>query len=365
MDMDLEQKAIMRLREAADTSERFYKAPLIVTTSGGKDSSVCVALAEKAGIDFEVMHNHTTVDAPETVYFIRHEFKRLEEKGVKCTVNYPHYKGERVTMWSLIPQKLMPPTRLVRYCCSILKERGGQGRYITTGVRWAESAARKKNRGIFENGHSNPEKRVILNNDNDDRRRLFETCMRQHKAVCNPIIDWSDADVWDYIESEKIPVNPLYECGFSRVGCVGCPMAGTQGRQKEFSRYPKYQDAYIRAFDKMLEERKRRGKMQGTWRAGTTGRDIFPLVDGGRGAPRTNGVRRPLIRGGRGMVGADFTRTCEGCEHVVAEPWSKDTLSYRCFASGRCKGRVVGVKRFDPYIPAWCPKLSKNGGVKQ
>lgn len=141
MDMDLEQKAIMRLREAADTSERFYKAPLIVTTSGGKDSSVCVALAEKAGIDFEVMHNHTTVDAPETVYFIRHEFKRLEEKGVKCTVNYPHYKGERVTMWSLIPQKLMPPTRLVRYCCSILKERGGQGRYITTGVRWAERRA--------------------------------------------------------------------------------------------------------------------------------------------------------------------------------------------------------------------------------
>ena len=183
MDMDLEQKAIMRLREAADTSERFYKAPLIVTTSGGKDSSVCVALAEKAGIEFEVMHNHTTVDAPETVYFVRREFKRLEEKGIKCTVNYPHYKGERVTMWSLIPQKLMPPTRLVRYCCSILKERGGQGRYITTGVRWAESTKRKNNRGIYETMPSDPRKKIVLNNDNDDRRRLFETCMRQHTAV--------------------------------------------------------------------------------------------------------------------------------------------------------------------------------------
>ena len=106
-------------------------------------------------------------------------------------------------------------------------------------------------------------------------REAADTSERFYKAVCNPIIDWSDADVWDYIESEKIPVNPLYECGFSRVGCVGCPMAGTKGRQKAFSRYPKYQDAYIRAFDKMLEERKRRGKMQGTWRAGTTGRDIF------------------------------------------------------------------------------------------
>ena len=60
-------------------------------------------------------------------------------------------------------------------------------------------------------------------------------------------------------------------------------------------------------------------------------------------------------------MNADFSRTCEGCEHVVTESWSKDTLSYRCFAPGRCKGRVVGVKRFDQYIPAWCPKI---GGMR-
>lgn len=50
----------------------------------------------------------------------------------------------------------------------------------------------------------------------------------------------------------------------------------------------------------------------------------------------------------------------EGCEHVVTEPWAKDIISYRCFAPGRCKGRVVGVKRFDPHIPAWCPKLERS-----
>ena len=43
------------------------------------------------------------------------------------------------------------------------------------------------------------------------------------------------------------------------------------------------------------------------------------------------------------MVGADFTRTCEGCEHVVAEPLTKGNLSYRCFAPGRCKGYTVGL----------------------
>lgn len=273
--MDKEQTAIDRLRATSEMSLNYYKLPLVITTSGGKDSSVCVALAERAGIPFEIMHSHTTADAPETVYFVRSEFRRLEEKGIKCAVNYPVYKGARTSMWNLIPQKLIPPTRLVRYCCSILKERGGAGRFITTGVRWAESVKRKNNRGIYETMPSDVKKKIILNNDNDDRRRLFETCTLKAKRTCNPIIDWTDADVWDYIESEHIPVNPLYQCGFSRVGCIGCPMAGTAGRQKQFARYPQYERMYIRAFDRMLEERARRGKMQESWRAGTTGKDVF------------------------------------------------------------------------------------------
>ena len=268
--MDKEQAAIARLKEAALMSETYYQKPLIVTTSGGKDSDVCIHLALAAGIDFEVQHNHTTADAPETVYHVRDTFKRLEDKGIKCTTNLPTYKGQPVTMWTLIPQKLMPPTRLMRYCCSVLKEGGGAGRMITTGVRWAESAARKKNRGIYEAG-----KTLILNNDNDDTRRLFENCRFQAKRVCNPIIDWTDQDVWNYIDAEHIEVNPLYQCGFDRVGCVGCPMAGKKRREFEFTRYPTYQRLYIRAFDRMLEERAAKGKLDSAWRMGTTGRDVF------------------------------------------------------------------------------------------
>ena len=277
--MDKEQAAIERLRFASSVSEQYYKKPLVVTTSGGKDSSVVLELALRAGIDFELMHSHTTADAPETVRFLRSEFKRLEDMGFpseQIIVNYPAYKGSRCSMWSLIPQKLMPPTRVVRYCCSILKERGGQGRYITTGIRWAESLKRKNTRGIYEGNVNIPSKNVILNNDNDDRRRLFETCALQHKAVCNPIIDWTDRDVWDFIADAKIPVNPLYGCGFERVGCIGCPMAGTAGRYHEFAYWPGYQQLYIKAFDRMLKERKRRGK-NNLWvdQDGMTGEDVF------------------------------------------------------------------------------------------
>lgn len=268
--MDKEKTAIERLKAASEMSLAYYKQPILVTDSGGKDSSVCKELALRAGVPFEVQHNHTTADAPQTVYFVRDEFKRLEEKGVSCTVEMPFYKGQRVTMWSLIPQKSMPPTRLVRYCCAVLKEQGGKDRFITTGVRWAESANRKNSRGIFEKNHDKPERRIILNNDNDDKRQLFESCRLQGKRTCNPIIDWTDAEVWDFLNDAKVPVNPLYRCGFDRVGCVGCPLAG-DSRHVEFAHFPTYRDAYIRAFDKMIELRRLR-RLETDWK---TGEEVF------------------------------------------------------------------------------------------
>mgnify|MGYP002677861546 FL=1 len=273
---DLEQIAIERLRCASGMSLRLFKLPLLIAYSGGKDSDVLLRLAEKSGIPFEVQHNLTTADAPETVYHIRDTFRRLEEKGIKCEVD-KHIKpdGTRITMWNLIPRKLIPPTRLMRYCCSELKEGGGRGRFIATGVRWAESAARKKNRGSLEVIVPGSRQRsLILANDNDESRMLFESCQLKGKRVVNPIIDWTEQDVLDYCEAEKIPMNPLYACGWKRVGCIGCPMAGKH-RYAEFARYPKYQQLYIQAFDRMLAERQRRGKSEGGMHWGNTGVDVF------------------------------------------------------------------------------------------
>ena len=133
-------------------------------------------------------------------------------------------------------------------------------------MRWAESNKRKNQRGIYESVPSNVEKKIILSSDNDDRRCLFENCALKAKRICNPIVDWTDRDVWDYIWAEHIPINPLYRCGFSRVGCIGCPLAST-ARVREFRRYPKYKSMYVRAFDRMIAERRRRGLPLG-WNSG-------------------------------------------------------------------------------------------------
>lgn len=251
-------------------SLRLYSQPLVITDSGGKDSLVCRELARRAGIPYEVQHNLTTADAPQTIYYVRDTFRKLEEQGIQCTVNKPVYKGMPVTMWTLIPQKKFPPTRGQRYCCQILKENHCKNRFITTGVRWAESVKRKNSRGVFENFTSDISRRTILNNDNAEERLLFESCTIKGKRICNPIIDWSNANVWDYISSEHLEANPLYGMGFFRVGCLGCPLAG-KIRWSEFRMFPTYEQAYLRAFEKMLEGIHAEGR-QTKWK---TAADVF------------------------------------------------------------------------------------------
>lgn len=272
--MDKEQKAIERIKLASEMSLAHYQKPLVCTYSGGKDSDVMLELFKRSGIPFEVHNSHTTADAPQAVRHIRKVFKKLEEQGIKTEIEMPKYQGKRISMWDLIPKKLMPPTRLVRYCCAVLKETGCKNRYIATGVRWDESKKRKA-RGEFEKlgkKYNENEKfsTIMLMNDNDSKRRVTELCMQKNKMVVNPIIDWTHSDIWNFINSENIETCELYQCGYERVGCIGCPMAG-KNRYKEFADFPKYKQAYIHAFDRMIEERKRRGK-ETKWE---TGEDVY------------------------------------------------------------------------------------------
>ena len=140
------EKAKRTLTLAADMSRTYYNAPLILTYSGGKDSDCLLHLAETTlkPSEFEVLNSHTTIDPPEVVYHIRDTFKRLNEMGVATTIrNMPTKDQTQVTLWNLIVEKEIPPTRLQRYCCAELKETGTPNRLAALGVRAAESTKRQ------------------------------------------------------------------------------------------------------------------------------------------------------------------------------------------------------------------------------
>ncbi len=266
--MNLEKQAIDILQTFAGGE------PYQLAYSGGKDSDVILYLAKKAGVPFAAVHNLTTVDAPETVRYVK------SKKGV--TIEYP-----KKTMWQLIVEKTYPPTRRSRYCCAELKERSGKGKKVVTGVRKFESRSRAENGGIVKILNPRKELRekvdnvnfrstrqggvVVLNYDNSDVHRVVENCYRTSKTLVNPILEWDDDYLWWYIRHDGIEINPLYKngCpgGCARIGCIGCPLSG-KSREEDFYRYPKYKEAYIRAFDRMLVERRRRGLEVYNWETG-------------------------------------------------------------------------------------------------
>lgn len=276
---DLQRKideALASIKLAAEMSEYYYHKPLVICYSGGKDSEILIDLAKKclSPEQFEVVHNHTTVDAPETVYHVRKVFKELNSAGIKTTVSMPTYKGEPTTMWRLIELNGMPPTRLVRYCCKYLKERTIPNRFICLGVRELEGRGRKRTgRDIFQKrGYDkrSTEYRTLQHTYAMFKLqktgkyeiyscKLIEACKENKDMICNPIYHFSDEDVWEYIRKEKLNINPLYNLGFERVGCIGCPLAGSKKRREQFERYPKYKQNYIKAFERMQANNDKKG----------------------------------------------------------------------------------------------------------
>ena len=87
----------------------------------------------------------------------------------------------------------------------------------------------------------------------------------------HPIIDWSEAEVWEYIRTYNIPYCSLYDEGFRRLGCVLCPYQGTRGMMRDAARWPIIAHDYELAFQRMIDKRLQDG-YKTDWR---TGEDVM------------------------------------------------------------------------------------------
>lgn len=204
----------------------------LLADSGGKDSSVVRDLLIRARVPFEAVYNVTGIDAPELMAFIK-------EKHPDTTWHIP-----RPGIWQLFGTAKAFPTRQHRWCCELLKESTGKGRTVVTGIRWVESPMKRGTRGIFE----------ICRTDGA-------------KYFLNPIIDWSDKEVWQYIHTFNVPVCSLYSEGWKRLGCVLCPMGSAEQGKKQILRWPKIAENWHRAFLRCYEDKKDRESFQ-RWHSG-------------------------------------------------------------------------------------------------
>lgn len=79
-----------------------------------------------------------------------------------------------------------------------------------------------------------------LRRDETEFRRGTKLVERGKIVKVNPLAEWTSTDVWDYIKKKKLAYHPLYDAGFTSLGCQPCTTQGiTQaggGRQGQFER---------------------------------------------------------------------------------------------------------------------------------
>lgn len=214
----------MMLQKKVDQSKRLVETVyqnmdnLVVGFSGGKDSVVMHHIIQSIGLKIPTEYANTTIDPAGTKGFIKTNFPEVVIRNPK------------ESFYQLVARKGFP-TRLNRYCCVLLKEYVGVGRNMLEGVRSDESRERQGRDYI-----------------QCDSRKSYKGGKHIY-----PIYDWTTEEVWQYTRKHGLPVAPCYKQSggcMTRLGCVGCPLAGKYQRIREFEAYPKHHAACEKAIEK-------------------------------------------------------------------------------------------------------------------
>lgn len=188
-----------------------------ISYSCGKDSECILHLAQIAGIKHKPIYKATGIDPSGSIAHAR---------SVDAEVIFP-----KTSFFKLI-EKSGFPTRRARFCCQHLKEYK-VCEVAVQGIRREESRARA------ERYHEPQICRVY-----GSKKRTVEVFL--------PILNWSDSDVKEFIQSEGIKCHTMYydENGEFRVerrlGCICCPLQSTKKLREDFKAHPGFVKAYIK-----------------------------------------------------------------------------------------------------------------------
>lgn len=237
------QHSLELLRKSEKLAKSLYAKGYYLAFSGGKDSQALYHAAVMAGVKFEPHYNLTTLDPPELVRFIRNKYPDV-------IIDRPE-----LTFLQLCIKKKALPTQKMRFCCAELKETNGAGTVTLTGVRRQESTKRAKRNEVEVSRRAFSGTAEQFDQFTRDREMEPVQCVNgKDKIIINPIIEWSEADVWYFLKIVvKAESCQLYAEGWKRIGCLFCPMSNTKCIRRDTERYPKYKNAILRTIHKLRE----------------------------------------------------------------------------------------------------------------
>lgn len=191
--------------------------------SGGKDSQALYHVAQMAGVRFKAHMNLISVDPPEVIRFVKRQYPDVE------------LIKPRMSIFEMAKKKHLLPTRRFRWCCAEYKEINGAGKVTLIGIRKQESARRSKRDEVELGNH-----KFSGNFDqwSEHEEKMVACVGGKDKILVSPIIYWTERDVWEFLNENGIPHCELYDQGYTRIGCICCPMSNARQKWKEIKRWP-------------------------------------------------------------------------------------------------------------------------------
>lgn len=208
--------------------------------SGGKDSQALYHIAKMAGVKFRAHMNLTSVDPPEVIRFVKSHYPDVEMIKPKMSIYFSCKK------------KGVLPTRTIRWCCAEYKEIGGIGKVTLTGIRKQESSRRSKREEISTEikGKRNEQS---FDQWSEHEEKMVACVGGKDKILVSPIIYWTERDVWEFLNENGIPHCKLYDEGYTRIGCICCPMSGYRQKIREIKRWPHVKQNWIKTIQWMID----------------------------------------------------------------------------------------------------------------
>ena len=228
------------------------------TFSGGKDSQALFHIVKMSGVKFQTHISLTSVDPGDVIRFVKTEYPSVIRLKPQMSIFQ-----KAVEMGIL-------PTMRVRWCCAEFKESTGAGKVTLIGIRKEESARRakrhevevssKKFSGNLDEFESWSKSEVERKMKRKSKRKINEDefsvktdnevrCINGKDSILiSPIFDWTEKDVWYFLNNIiKAPHCKLYDEGYTRIGCILCPMSQHRQKIKEIQRFPHVKRNWIEA----------------------------------------------------------------------------------------------------------------------
>ena len=206
--------------------------------SGGKDSQALYHIAKMAGVKFKAHMNLTSVDPPEVIRFVKENYPDVELIKPKMSI------------YEMAKRKHILPTMRFRWCCAEFKETSGVGKVTLIGIRKQESARRSKRNEVELGNH-----KFSGNFDQwSEHEEKMVTCVEgKDKILVSPIIYWKERDVWEFLNENGIPHCELYDQGYTRIGCICCPMSGYRQKIREIKRWPHIKRNWLKTIQWLID----------------------------------------------------------------------------------------------------------------